>query len=96
MLLADPQRNSIPYPRMKLLFVGLALVLSVGVVEALRCRVCKYKLPYAGCFSGADKTACERKEKCAIVNTSLGKLSLYYQQGCTSALSCGRERASDA
>lgn len=25
-----------------------------------------------------------------------GKVTLYYQQGCTSALNCGRERASDA
>lgn len=25
-----------------------------------------------------------------------GRVTLYYQQGCTSALNCGRERASDA
>ncbi|KQL12387.1 hypothetical protein AAES_30744 [Amazona aestiva] len=26
----------------------------------------------------------------------VGKVTLYYQQGCTSAMNCGRERASDA
>uniref|UniRef100_A0A8C2U0R5 Uncharacterized protein n=1 Tax=Coturnix japonica TaxID=93934 RepID=A0A8C2U0R5_COTJA len=81
---------------MKLLFVGLAFVLCVGVVEALRCKVCKYKIPYFGCFHGANETTCERREKCAVIKTSLGKVTLYYQQGCTSALNCGRERASDA
>ncbi|KAM6326045.1 uncharacterized protein FN964_016574 [Alca torda] len=80
---------------MKVLFVGLTLVLCVGVVEALQCKVCKYKIPFVGCFRGANETTCERREKCAIIKTSLGKVTLYYQQGCTSSMNCGRQRASD-
>ncbi|KFW93325.1 hypothetical protein N336_04073, partial [Phalacrocorax carbo] len=79
---------------MKVLFVGLTLALCIGVVEALQCKVCKYKIPFVGCFRGANETTCERREKCAIIKTSLGKVTLYYQQGCTSVLNCGRERAS--
>lgn len=33
---------------------------------------------------------------CGILLSPAGKVTLYYQQGCTSALNCGRERASDA
>lgn len=31
-----------------------------------------------------------------VLLSPAGKVTLYYQQGCTSALNCGRERASDA
>uniref|UniRef100_A0A8B9T1T2 UPAR/Ly6 domain-containing protein n=1 Tax=Anas platyrhynchos TaxID=8839 RepID=A0A8B9T1T2_ANAPL len=76
---------------------SLLLVSSPSTtVEALQCKVCKYKLPLLGCFRGANETTCERREKCAIIKTSLGKVTLYYQQGCTSAMNCGRERAADA
>ncbi|XP_008630823.2 ly-6/neurotoxin-like protein 1 [Corvus cornix cornix] len=85
-----------PCPTMKLLLLGLSLVLCVGVAEALRCHVCKYKIPLVGCFRGANVTTCERREKCALIKSTLGKVTLYYQQGCTSTLNCGRERASDA
>ncbi|KAM6289252.1 uncharacterized protein AAHN32_013284 [Aegotheles albertisi] len=81
---------------MKVLFLGLTLVLCAGVVEALQCKACKYKIPFVGCLRGADVATCERRERCAIIKTSLGKVTLYYQQGCTSMMNCGRERASDA
>ena len=42
-------------------------------VEALQCKVCKYKIPYVGCFHGANETTCERRERCAIIKTSLGR-----------------------
>ncbi|KAM4879879.1 ly6/PLAUR domain-containing protein 2-like [Sylvia borin] len=82
-------------PTMKLLLLGLSLVLCVGVAEALRCHVCKYKVALVGCLWGSNVTTCERREKCAVIRASLGKATVYYQQGCTSALNCGRERASD-
>ncbi|XP_067169983.1 prostate and testis expressed protein 1 [Apteryx mantelli] len=88
-------RTMFPFPTMKVLFVGLAVVLCIGVVEALQCKVCKYKFPLIGCFHGANETTCERRERCAIIKTFLGKVTLYYQQGCTSLLNCGRERPSD-
>ncbi|KFZ45693.1 hypothetical protein N321_08889, partial [Antrostomus carolinensis] len=75
---------------------GLTLVLCIGVVEVLQCKVCKYKIPFVGCFHGANVMTCERREKCAIIKTSLGKVTIYYQQSCTSTMNCGRERASDA
>ncbi|KFU84379.1 hypothetical protein M959_14155, partial [Chaetura pelagica] len=81
---------------MKLLLMALTLVLCIGVVEVLQCRLCRYKIPLVGCFGGANITMCERREKCAIIKASLGQMTLFYQQGCTSSLNCGRERASDA
>ncbi|XP_054150876.1 ly-6/neurotoxin-like protein 1 [Melozone crissalis] len=84
------------FPTTKLLLLGLSLLLCLGAAEALRCHLCKYKMPLVGCLRGANVTSCERREKCALIKTSLGKMTLYYQQGCTSALNCGRERASDA
>ncbi|XP_066426937.1 ly6/PLAUR domain-containing protein 2-like [Molothrus aeneus] len=84
------------FPTTKLLLLGLSLLLCLGAAEALRCHLCKYKIPLMGCLRGANVTSCERREKCALIKTSLGKMTLYYQQGCTSALNCGRERASDA
>uniref|UniRef100_A0A8C0ZJV6 Uncharacterized protein n=1 Tax=Cyanistes caeruleus TaxID=156563 RepID=A0A8C0ZJV6_CYACU len=60
---------------MKLLLLGLSLVLCVGVAEALRCHVCKYKIPLVGCFRGANVTTCERREKCALIKTTLGALA---------------------
>uniref|UniRef100_A0A8B9QC98 Uncharacterized protein n=1 Tax=Apteryx owenii TaxID=8824 RepID=A0A8B9QC98_APTOW len=65
-------RTMFPFPTMKVLFVGLAVVLCIGVVEALQCKVCKYKFPLIGCFHGANETTCERRERCAIIKTFLG------------------------
>ncbi|KAM8793839.1 uncharacterized protein ACNFOS_012997 [Eudromia elegans] len=81
---------------MKVLSMVVAAALCVGVGEALRCKVCKYKLPLIGCFQGANETSCEPREKCVVIRTSLGKVPLYYQQGCTAAMNCGRRRAADA
>ncbi|KFO87026.1 hypothetical protein N320_09207 [Buceros rhinoceros silvestris] len=79
---------------MKVLLVGLTLVLCVGVVEVLQCKVCRYKIPFIGWFPGGHQTLCSPHRGPSLPTP--GKVTLYYQQGCTSAMNCGRERASDA
>lgn len=49
-----------------------SLPLLSAAAEALQCKVCKYRIPFVGCFRGGNETTCERKEKCAIIKTSLG------------------------